>query len=91
MMPKPTRLVHVGEAAGAVIRLPGDALRTSGLEIYGAARNLATGMAAAYERVVEWVRSGELAIDVTTMPLSRIEEAWQRTDLRGSRLVIVPD
>jgi NADPH2:quinone reductase len=90
-MPKPTRLVHVGEAAGAAIRLPGDALRTSGLEIYGAARNLATGMAAAYERVVEWVRSGELAIDVTTMPLSRIEEAWQRTDLRGSRLVIVPD
>jgi NADPH2:quinone reductase len=29
-------------------------------------------------------------LNVTTMPLSRVEEAWQRTDLRGSRLVIVP-
>jgi hypothetical protein len=26
-----------------------------------------------------------------TMPLSRIEEAWARTDLRGTRLVIVSD
>lgn len=90
-MPNPTRLVQIGEAAGPTLRISGDAIRTSGLEIYGAARNLVTGMAAAYQQVVDWVRSGELTIDVTSMPLSRIEEAWQRTDLRGSRLVIVPD
>ena len=48
-------------------------------------------MAAAYEQVVDWVRSGELTIAVETMPLSRIAEAWTRTDLRGRRLVIVPD
>jgi NADPH2:quinone reductase len=89
-MPKPTRLVQIGESAGPAIQLTGDALRTSGLEIYGAARNMATGMASAYQQVVDWVRSGELAIDVTTMPLSQIEQAWTRTDLRGSRLVIVP-
>lgn len=86
----PTRLVQVGEAAGSAITLTADALRTSGLEIYGAARNLATGMADAYAQVIDWVRNGELIIDVTTMPLSSIEEAWQRTDLRGSRLVIMP-
>jgi len=91
VMPKPTRLVHVGVAAGETIELAGNALRTSGLEIYGAGRNMATGMAAAYQQVVDWVRTGELKMNVTTMPLSRIEEAWQRTDLRGSRLVIVPD
>ncbi|WP_029145171.1 quinone oxidoreductase family protein [Microbacterium luticocti] len=90
-LPKPTRLVQVGEAAGEAFELPARALRTSGLEIYGAARNLMTGMADAYAQVVEWVRSGELHVDVTTMPLSGIAEAWQRTDLRGSRLVIVPD
>ncbi|MGO4276584.1 hypothetical protein AB4Z22_43295, partial [Paenibacillus sp. TAF58] len=88
-MPKPTRLVQIGEAAGPGIRLTGDALRTSGLEIYGAARNLASGMATAYGQVVDWVRDGDLVMNVTTMPLSRIGEAWQRTDLRGSRLVIV--
>ncbi|WP_232668855.1 quinone oxidoreductase family protein [Pseudonocardia sp. TRM90224] len=88
---KPTRLVHVGESAGRTIELTGDALRTSGLEIYGAARNMSIGMAAAVEHVVGWVRSGRLAVPVATMALSGIEEAWTRTDLRGSRLVIVPD
>jgi NADPH2:quinone reductase len=90
-LPKPTRLVQIGESAGSSIRLTGDALRTSGLEVYGAARNMATGMAAAYQQVVDWVRSGELAIDVTTVPLSQVESAWTRTDLRGTRLVVVPD
>jgi NADPH2:quinone reductase len=88
---KPTRLVQVGESAGPAIRLTGDALRTSGLEVYGAARNLAAGMAAAYQQVVDWVRSGELTVAVETMPLSQISQAWARTDLRGRRLVIVPD
>lgn len=90
-MPSPTRLVQIGEAAGESIDLPARALRTSGVEIYGAARNLMAKMADAYGQVVEWVRSGQLRIDVTTMPLSEISRAWQRTDLRGSRLVIVPD
>jgi NADPH:quinone reductase-like Zn-dependent oxidoreductase len=90
-MPKATRLVQIGESAGSAIQLTGDALRTSGLEIYGAGRNMATGIAAAYQQVVEWIRSGELTIDVATMPLSQIEKAWTRTDLRGIRLVIVPD
>jgi NADPH2:quinone reductase len=90
-MRKPTRLVHIGESAGPAIQLTGDALRTSGLEIYGASRNAAAGMAAAYNQVIDWIRSGELTIDVTTMPLSQIEKAWARTDLRGSRLVIIPD
>jgi NADPH:quinone reductase-like Zn-dependent oxidoreductase len=90
-MRRPTRLVQIGESAGPAIQLTGDAVRTSGLEIYGAARNAATGMAAAYQRVVDWLRSGELTIDVATMPLSQIEKAWTRTDLRGTRLVIVPD
>jgi NADPH:quinone reductase-like Zn-dependent oxidoreductase len=88
---KPTRLVQIGESAGPDIRLTGDALRTSGLEVYGAARNAATGMAAAYEQVVDWVRTGALTIPIVTMPLSRISDAWNRTDLRGRRLVIVPD
>lgn len=89
-MPKPVRLVQVGESAGPAIELTGAALRTSGLEIYGASRNLLAGLAAASEQVVDWVRSGDLTVDVTTEPLSRIETAWTRTDLRGRRLVIVP-
>jgi NADPH2:quinone reductase len=89
-MPKPTRLVQIGESAGPGIQLTADALRTSGLEVYGAARNMATGAAAAYQQVIDWVRSGDLTIEITTMPLSQIEKAWTRTDLRGTRLVIIP-
>jgi NADPH:quinone reductase-like Zn-dependent oxidoreductase len=90
-MPSPTRIVQIGEVAGSAVTLRADAIRTSGVEIVGAGRNAASAMAQAYGQVVEWVREGRLRIDVTTMPLSRIEEAWARTDLRGSRLVIVPD
>ena len=43
-----------------------------------------------YEQVVTWTRSGELTFDVVTVPLSDIEAAWQRTDPRGRRLVVVP-
>lgn len=87
----PTRLVQIGESAGTGIHLAADALRTSGLEIYGAGRGAATGMAAAYQQVVDWVRSGEVTIAVEAMPLSRVTEAWTRADLRGRRLVIIPD
>lgn len=90
-MPSTTRIVQIGESAGEAIELPARALRTSGVEIYGAARNLMAKMAEAYGRVVEWVQGGQLQVEVTTMPLSEIARAWQRTDLRGSRLVIVPD
>lgn len=89
-MPKPTRLVQIGESAGPDLRLTADALRTSGLEIYGAGRN-AAAMPAAYQQVVDWVRGGALTIPVAVMPLSRIAQAWTRTDLRGRRLVVVPD
>ncbi|MEV6847536.1 zinc-binding dehydrogenase [Actinoplanes sp. NPDC051411] len=90
-LPRPTRPVPIGESAGPDLKLTADALRTSGLEVYGAARNAATTMAAAYEQVVDWLRAGSLTIPTTTMPLSHITEAWTRTDLCGRRLVIVPD
>jgi len=43
-----------------------------------------------YGQVVTWAQSGELTFDVVQVPLSDVETAWQRTDLRGSRLVVVP-
>lgn len=89
-MPGPVRLVQIGESAGPSVRLTADALRTSGLELYGASRNAATTIPAAYQQVVDWVRSGALTVPVTVMPLSGIAEAWTRTDLRGRRLVIAP-
>ncbi|GAA0933917.1 quinone oxidoreductase family protein [Virgisporangium aurantiacum] len=89
--PKPTRLVQIGESAGAGLVLAAESLRTSGVEICGAAKGLGPQtMQEAYSQVVTWAQSGELTFDVVKVPLSDIETAWQRTDLRGSRLVVMP-
>ena len=88
---KPTRLVQVGESAGRELTLTADSLRTSGVEIYGAAKGLdAQLIGAVYEQIVQWARAGELVFDLAAIPLSDIEAGWQRTDLRGKRLVVLP-
>lgn len=89
--PKPTRVIQVGEAAGSTLALAAESLRTSGVEIYGAAKGLGPDtMGEVYGQIVRWARSGELTFDVETVPLSDVEAAWQRTDLRGKRLVVLP-
>ncbi|MBB2744157.1 UNVERIFIED_ORG: NADPH2:quinone reductase [Microbispora rosea subsp. rosea] len=88
---KPTRVVQIGESAGTELTLAGSSLRTSGVEIYGAAKGLdPQTMDEAYQQIVTWTRSGELTFDVEKVPLSDIETAWQRTDLKGRRLVVMP-
>jgi hypothetical protein len=68
-----------------------ESLRTSGVEIYGAVKGLGPDtMGQVYGQIVRWTRSGELSFDVETVPLSDVEAAWQRTDLRGKRLVVLP-
>ena len=89
--PKTLRLVQIGEVAGPDLRLRADSLRTSGVEIYGAAKGLGPEtIGDAYGQVVEWARSGKLTFALERVPLSDIEAAWQRTGLRGKRLVVEP-
>lgn len=90
-MTKPTRLVQAGESAGPAFTIAAQSLRTSGVEIYGVGKNLdATSLTDAYSQVVEWTREGSLTFDLERVPLSQIETAWQRADLRGRRLVVTP-
>jgi len=89
--PKPLRLAQIGEVAGADLRVRADGLRTSGVEIYGAAKGFGPEtMGAAYAQVVEWATNGQLTFGLERVPLSDIEAAWQRTDLHGRRLVVTP-
>jgi NADPH2:quinone reductase len=88
---KPTRLVQAGESAGPALTVAAASLRTSGVEIYGAGRGLDPGvMAQAYGQVVRWAQDGTLTFEALTVPLSEIEDAWQRPGPRGRRLVVVP-
>jgi NADPH:quinone reductase-like Zn-dependent oxidoreductase len=89
--PKPTRLIQVGESAGSTLTLAADSLRTSGVEIYGVSKGLSAAiMGEVYGQIVQWAQTGALTFDLEKVPLSQIETAWQRTDLRGKRLVVVP-
>ena len=86
-----TRLIQIGEVAGPAVSLPAASLRTSGLEILGAAKGLdAETLPEVLEQALAWTRSGDLTFDLERVPLSDIAAAWQRTDLHGRRLVITP-
>lgn len=88
---KPIRLVQIGSSANESITLDAAAVRTSGVEIYGSTKGLSPEtMGAAYEQVLQWARADELTFSIECAPLSQIESIWQRTDIAGKRLVIVP-
>ncbi|MEU4192090.1 zinc-binding alcohol dehydrogenase family protein [Kribbella sp. NPDC026611] len=88
---KPTRIVQTGEVAGPDLVVPASALRTSGVELYGAGRNLnPERMGEAYHQVLEWTRTGKLTYMIDRVPLTDIETAWQGTSSRGRRTVIIP-
>jgi NADPH:quinone reductase-like Zn-dependent oxidoreductase len=90
--PTRTRLVQIGEMAGPILRLPAQAVRSSDLEIMGSGGG-SIPPAAIFEtfpRLWELAATGELRIDVEPVPLSDVEEAWQRSGLSGRRLVFIP-
>jgi NADPH:quinone reductase-like Zn-dependent oxidoreductase len=85
-----TRLVQVGESAGATIALPAAVLRSTALTILGTAgipsRDV---LVAAMNQVLDWGAAGTLRIETDQVPLADIEKAWTRVE-RGRRLVVVP-
>ncbi|MGC1617601.1 MAG: zinc-binding alcohol dehydrogenase family protein [Candidatus Acidiferrum sp.] len=86
-----TRLVQVGESAGPTISLPAAVLRSTALTILGTAgipsRDV---LVAAMQQVLDWGAKRALQIEAESVPLSEIEEVWQRSDAAGRRLVVIP-
>lgn len=88
---KPTRVIQIGEAAGPDLALRAESLRTSGVEICGAAKGLdGPRMGELAAQVAARAESGELTFDLERVPLRDIESAWVRQDLKGRGLVVVP-
>jgi NADPH2:quinone reductase len=88
---KETRLVQVGESAGATISLPAAVLRSTALTIMGTAgipsREI---LAEAMEQVLRRGARGELRIETERIALTDIEAVWQRKEEPGRRIVVVP-
>jgi NADPH2:quinone reductase len=87
-----TRLVQVGESAGAIISLRASALRSSRVEILGAGSGSAPPAhlwAPAVESLLAAVVEGKLRIDTEQIPVNAVEAAWNRTT-PGTRTVLIP-
>ncbi|HEX2619620.1 MAG TPA: zinc-binding alcohol dehydrogenase family protein, partial [Phototrophicaceae bacterium] len=87
-----TRLIEVGEMAGANVALPAAALRSSGLEIYGSGGGSVPQQAIfdAFQQVMALASEGKLQIDTEQVPLAEVEQVWQRGDQNGRRIVLIP-
>lgn len=88
---KETRLVQVGESAGATIKLPAAVLRSTAVTILGTA-----GMPPrevlfnAMKEVLQRGATGELRIETKRAALAEIESVWKRPGTPGCRIVMVP-
>jgi NADPH:quinone reductase-like Zn-dependent oxidoreductase len=87
---KETRLVQVGESAGATIALPAAVLRSTALTILGTAgippRDV---LMDAMRQVMTRAARGELRIETNRIALADIESAWVRPE-SGRRIVVIP-
>jgi NADPH2:quinone reductase len=86
------RLIEIGEMAGPTISLSANALRSSGIEIYGSGGGSIprTAIFEVFPQLWTLAAGGKLQIDTEPIPLAEIETAWQRNDSPGRRLVIFP-
>ena len=87
------RLVEVGESAGPVISLPAAALRSTKLEILGSGSGAVPPLDVivdSYHQLMARAATGELRVATERVALADVEDAWQRQNLQGRRLVVIP-
>jgi len=88
--PRRTRLVEIGASAAPTIALPGEALRSSGLEIYGSGGGSVPrqAIAEAIPEILERAARGDLKVETKKVPLADVETVWNQQEDR--RVVLVP-
>jgi NADPH:quinone reductase-like Zn-dependent oxidoreductase len=88
--PHATRLIEIGSMAGPTISLPGAALRSSGLEIYGAGGGSVPkqAIAEALPQIFEYAARGTLKLETKKVSLSDVEAEWNQNEDR--RVVFIP-
>jgi len=90
MVKKETRLVQVGESAGATISLPAAVLRSTALTITGTAgipsREI---LAEAMQQVLARGARGELRMETERVALGEIDRVWERPTESGRRVVVI--
>jgi len=82
------RLVEVGESAGKTIALPGSVLRSMDLNLCGSGFGSVPleEIMSAIPTLFSLAADGHLKVDVESVPLAEVEEAWGRVE-KGKRIV----
>jgi hypothetical protein len=65
-------------------------LRASELELYGVGKVSPESLGEAMKQTWEWIKENRFNIEIEKAPLADIGKAWQRNDLKGKRIVIIP-
>jgi NADPH:quinone reductase len=88
------RIVNLGQSAGPESTLRSGAVRGKQLDLYGYT-NFAVPpdlLSEQYQRLCEHAARGDIQVDIETMPLDRVSEAWRRqAESPHVKLVIVPN
>ena len=90
--PRRCRYVLVGMSAGEAAVLPALALRKAPVRLFGSGIGGAASLAetaAAYASLLRQVAAGEISLDIDTVPLADVEQAWLQPG-NGHRIVFVP-
>lgn len=85
------RHVEVGQSAGPTITVPGDLLRSSGLEISGSGFGSASieKIFAVIPELFNFAATGVVQLETVKIQLAEVEAGWSRSE-SGARIVFVP-
>ena len=89
-----TRIVAVGEMAGATIKMESGVLRSRDIEFIGSGfGSLSPQIIGGYlqqsmPEMLQLAADGKLSLDIETLPLSNVSQAWQQATNASKRLVL---
>ena len=89
----PIRYVEVGSIGGAIINLPGAAVRSSALQLMGSGIGSIPleALLSVVGELLQSAASGALRVETEAVPLARVADEWSGSSDGHQRKVIVPD
>ena len=85
------RIVHLGQSAGPEATIPSGLVRGKGLQILGYSNFSVPGevFGRGLSELLGHVAAGRIALDVETLPLERVADAWQRQAAGGAPKLVL--
>lgn len=84
------RLVQIGNTAGPRVSLSAQIVRSANLTIVGGGFPPPDVFMTAFRELMDAAATGKISIATEPVPIADFEQAWQRGDQNGRRIVIVP-